>query len=58
MGAEAEFADEHVKEIAPFGVVRLSRIEFDGDMGLDVDSLEDGDRWCWVSILGYQEKGN
>jgi hypothetical protein len=41
--AEPKLPDEDVKEGAPFGVVWFGELEHDGDVGLDVHRLENGD---------------
>jgi hypothetical protein len=58
VGAEPEFANEHIEEAAPFGVVRLGQIELDRDMRLDVEGLEDGDRRRSDRGRGVHDRGS
>ena len=45
----AKLADERVEEGAPLGVVGLGELEHDGNVGLDVHHLENGERGSWDS---------
>jgi len=49
MGAEAEFAEEGIKEIAPLVVVGIGEFKNHRDMGFDVNRLQNG---SWRSIGG------
>jgi hypothetical protein len=41
MAGEPELAEDRIQETTPLGVVALVEIKSDGDMGTDVDDLDD-----------------
>lgn len=44
VGTKTKFPNEGIKEAMPLGVIGFGDVEFDGDMRLDINSLENGHR--------------